>query len=267
MPVTPQGIYYPDASTNVQLDTVLPAMSNSVDVALEGRAAPYASVAARDATLTSPVAGMLVITTDYNLLWEYDGSDWVMIGNPNFSSTAVRNSAITAPKTGYTCTVGSGAALVRYVHDGSGWRTAWMGALPRRLVMGGTLAVANNTNVIVTGWDAGGGDPGNVTGGLNYGVGYITAPVSGTYIVTFGGFWATNTTGTREMQLFHNGAQRESTVVGCSGGNPYGAKTLTVPLYLNADDTIALRVRQSSGGTLNFGGSSSFAYFNMAWVG
>lgn len=45
--------------------------------------------------------------------------------NMRFASTAARDAAIPAPTAGMECTIGSGAAQVKYIHDGSAWRPLW----------------------------------------------------------------------------------------------------------------------------------------------
>lgn len=45
--------------------------------------------------------------------------------NMRFASTAARDAAIPAPTAGMECTIGTGAAQIKYLHDGTAWKQIW----------------------------------------------------------------------------------------------------------------------------------------------
>lgn len=48
---------------------------------------PFASVAARDSAITSPVNGMVCVTTDTGMMWQYTGLAWVAMGTSSAWTT------------------------------------------------------------------------------------------------------------------------------------------------------------------------------------
>ena len=66
--------------------------------------------------------GQLAWTTDYGVLWAWTGTRWAPQGVPHFTSEIAREAAIPSPAAGDVCTVGTGAALVTTMYNGSLWR-------------------------------------------------------------------------------------------------------------------------------------------------
>lgn len=64
--------------------------------------------------------GQLAITSDYQILWMWNGSRWVPQGVPHFATAEARELGIPAPAAGDMCTVGSGSNSVALVF-GSEW--------------------------------------------------------------------------------------------------------------------------------------------------
>lgn len=137
---------------------------------------------------------------------------------------------------------------------------------PRRLLKNGTAGIPNAVNTIPIGWTSSVGDPGNVAGGIQYSGGLFVAPSAGIYFAAMGGFWASNSSGAREMQFQQNGTQRESVNVVASA-DPTAQMTMAVTVWANAGDTMGFSVRQTSGATLNFGSTSVFCWMQCAQVG
>lgn len=71
----------------------------------------YASEAARDADNPSPSSGQMCFTQDLDILWQHDGTGWVVISEPDRSYTpAVTN-----------LTVGQNGTLTGRAHRSDGW--------------------------------------------------------------------------------------------------------------------------------------------------
>lgn len=132
---------------------------------------------------------------------------------------------------------------------------------PRRLRKPDSQTVPTATNTTIMGWASATGDPGNTTGGINYGAGLFTVPVAGAYLVTASMRWASNSSGERELQVRHNGTQSETLVVPAAS-IPRGAGALSVVIPCAAGDTLGISARQTSGADLSFGGSSA----NEVWL-
>lgn len=132
---------------------------------------------------------------------------------------------------------------------------------PRRLNKADSQTIATATNVTVVGWASGTGDPGNVTGGINYSAGLFTVPVTGVYALSGSMRWASNSTGERQLQVRHNGTQRETLVMAASSDSR-ARGSISVTIRCAAGDTLAVGVRQTSGANLSFGDSSA----NEVWL-
>lgn len=132
---------------------------------------------------------------------------------------------------------------------------------PRRMNKPDSQPIATATNVTVVGWASGTGDPGNVAGGIRYGGGLFTVPVAGVYALSGSMRWASNSTGERQLQVRHNGAQRETLVMAASSDSR-ARGSISVAIYCAAGDTLAVGVRQTSGADLSFGDSSA----NEVWL-
>lgn len=137
---------------------------------------------------------------------------------------------------------------------------------PRRMGKVGTQSIATATSTVVIGWASQTGDPGDVAGGINYAAGAFTAPIAGIYTVAAAGYWASNATGSRELQLTQRGAQRETVAMEASG-SATGRMLLSATFACAAGDELAIRVRQTSGSALNFGGSAILAWLTIACLG
>lgn len=88
----------------------------------------FASTAARDAAVTSPVSGMVCITQDSGLMWVYTGSAWIQYGSYGgwTAWTPVMSATVTPPTLG-TGNTSSG----RYVRMGNtihGWGRILIGS-------------------------------------------------------------------------------------------------------------------------------------------
>lgn len=132
---------------------------------------------------------------------------------------------------------------------------------PRRMNKPDSQPIATATNTTVLGWASGAGDPGNVTGGINYGGGLFTVPVTGVYALSGSMRWASNSTGERQLQVRHNGTQRETLVMAASSDSR-ARGSISVAIHCAAGDTLAVGVRQTSGANLSFGDSSA----NEVWL-
>ena len=90
--------------------------------------AQFASTAARDSAITTPVSGMVCITQDSGLMWIYTGSAWIQYGSYGgwTAWTPVLSSTGTAP------TLGTGnTSAGRYVRMGNtihGWGRILIGS-------------------------------------------------------------------------------------------------------------------------------------------
>lgn len=133
-------------------------------------------------------------------------------------------------------------------------------AVARRLVKTDTQSVAHSTYTSIVGWTGGTGDPGNVAGGITYASGVFTVPTAGRYLIGMGSYWDTNATGDRMLYFRHNGTLAESTFTALRGGSLWIVKDCA------ANDTLEIQARQTSGGALNFGGSSNFGWYQCARV-
>lgn len=127
---------------------------------------------------------------------------------------------------------------------------------PRRMRKPDSQTVPTATNTTIVGWASATGDPGNTTGGINYSAGLLTVPVAGAYLVTASMRWASNSSGERQLQVWHNGTQSETLVVPATS-IPRGAGTVSVVIPCAAGDTLGISARQTSGSDLAFGDSSS----------
>lgn len=117
-----------------------------------------------------------------------------------------------------------------------------------RAVLTGTQSVPNSTPTTVI-WNSKTYD---THGALNTSTGVFTAPVSGYYRVTSMLEYAANTTGLRDLSV--NGVSIHFSPAGSlPAGNHFFKGATTV--YVNAGQTISITANQSSGGSLNIGGS------------
>jgi hypothetical protein len=77
VPTNAYGFYYADANSAYSPSTDQKAIVDSVGPYSNMR---FASTAARDAVLTSPLEGMEAWTQDTNTKWYYDGTTWKIFG-------------------------------------------------------------------------------------------------------------------------------------------------------------------------------------------
>lgn len=118
-----------------------------------------------------------------------------------------------------------------------------------RAVLTGSQSIPNSTSTTVI-WNSKTYD---THAALNTSTGVFTAPVSGYYRVTSMLEYAANTTGFRDLSV--NGVSIHFSPAGSlPSGNHFFKGATTV--YVNAGQTISITANQSSGGSLNIGGSS-----------
>lgn len=133
-------------------------------------------------------------------------------------------------------------------------------AVARRLVKTDTQSVAHSTYTSIVGWTGGTGDPGNVVDGITYSNGVFTVPTAGRYLIGMGSYIEDNATGDRILAFRHNGTLAEATFTARRGG------TLWIVKDCAANDTLEIQVRQTSGVSLLFGGSTNFGWYQCARV-
>lgn len=130
----------------------------------------------------------------------------------------------------------------------------------RRLVKTDTQSVAHSTYTSIVGWTSGTGDPGNVAGGITYASGVFTVPTPGRYFIGMGSYLEMNATGDRILAFRHNGTLGEAVFTALRGGSLWIMKDCA------ANDTLEIQVRQTSGVSLLFGGSTNFGWYQCGRV-
>ena len=142
---------------------------------------------------------------------------------------------------------------------------AKLGTLPAaRVRNSGLIATATSTFLDPVAFDTEDFD----TAGLHSTVsatGDLVAPIAGTYQLTAGADWAVDATGTRFVAIVVNGFTRAISRVNATAGGEGTQQTVGDLRRLSAGDVITLRVRQSSGGTLNL--STTGTFLAAAWIG
>lgn len=150
----------------------------------------------------------------------------------------------------------------KVTRDGTNWKSVLAGRLSAHTARTVAGAIPNNS---ITGlvWDAVTLVPTGVaadTGGIAIAGGEtFTVPVAGRYLVSVRMSWAVNGTGYRSFWLDKNGGptrvlQNDVAATGTSGVYLQDH----ADLILAANDTLAVRVLQNSGGTLNVNAGATF---------
>lgn len=166
-----------------------------------------------------------------------------------YASATARNTAIPSPTEGMLTYLNDTNLYQTYT--GSEWVNV-LGYMPRvELTKTTDQSVANATYVTATGWTQT-----EIRGGFTEASGVVTVPLTGRYIVTASTSWNTNAAGSRVMGISINGASSPS--IPGSSMTPAGVfthQTVTHILKLNANDTLQIKVYQSSGGALTLNGA------------
>jgi hypothetical protein len=171
----------------------------------------FASAAARTSAITSPQEGMISYLKDTNATEYYSGSAWVAVG------------AVSAPSF-------VGCSL----YDSTS-----------------TQSISNNTSTLIT-WNSENFDT-NTYHSTSTNTSRITIPTgkAGYYLFTSYGFFDSNATGNRRIDLRKNGSLIRSWPTP-STTSTFSGLTMTCILSLAEADYIEIAVFQNSGGALDY---------------
>ena len=254
----------------------------------------FADSAARTTALSGVLAeGMLSYLADTNATEVYDGSSWVSVSGTG-DITAVTTGANSGLAGGVTTgnadikinfaskgqlAVGTGSGTTDFLNVGTNgytivadsgettglkWAPVSSNFTGCSLTKSADQTISNSSNTILT-WDQESFDVGgfhdNVTNNSR-----ITIPSGkgGKYLFVGNVYWAANTTGIREHWFTVNDSSVARHLFNASSADN-SATSLSVILNLVATDYVEFRVKQTSGGNLNF--DNSFTYFSCVYLG